>query len=665
MDNEIKNKQRFGLFVVAILWLVVMTSGYYISHKPITLQQVIGPLNAIWSVIAALVWLSLAGGLGHRLFSALELHPLERLALQTTLGIGVWSVIILVWGSLVAISTGWVLGMIFLGGVLLWKDVISWWRTWGALRSMRDGGDSFSKYISLIISFIFLATLIVALGPPLKFDALVYHLTLPQNYLLNGRIAYDPENMFWGMPQVAQLSYLPMIALGGASAAAVYGWLIGLTASIGLLGFVVQRFDVRSAWVALAALFGGFSLAASLSWAYVDWHTILFGLSLLIALEYWVIKSDSKNLLIAGALAGLAIAVKYTAGVVFLGGILFVLAAGNSNKFKSIFIFGIGAVLAVFPWLLKNFLATGNPLYPFGIASGAMSPLRLTLYQSQPVEGNWLDFFLLPFRATFYGVENATIIGRPGYNSSLGPLLLGLAPLSLILNFQKEQWQFVRRIGLFSLVGVLIWGFGSRFSGHLIRTHLYFSLFPAFATLSGAGFAALGKLKVPNVRAERLGGTLVLLVLSLNLIQLGYSVQAKGYLEVIMGERTDRQYLEDNLGWYIIAMDSVKKLSTDERALLMWEPRGYYCAPMCDSDETLDHWLDAIRSNGDPNSVLRAWRQQGYTHLLYYDGGAKFIRESDEQYMQTEWQMLDTMLTTLPEIESFSDVYTLYLLETP
>jgi len=659
------SKQRFLLFMISLLWLTAVIGGYYVSHKPITPQIVLAWLSHGWSLLAALMWLSLAGGLGARLYPASDTPPLTRLALQVAVGLGVWSVIALIWSGLIGINLGWALGMISLGGALLWRDVISWWRNWAALPPFWREAGSLGRGIALGVGLIFLFTLPVALAPPLKFDALVYHLSLPQETLLTGRLVYDPANMFWGMPQAAQMGYLLAMALGGAPAAAALGWLVGLTAVIGLLGFSSTRFGRRAGWVTVAALLGGYSLAASLSWAYVDWHTILFGFSALALLECCLAADDSRTLWLAGIFAGLAIGTKYTAGVVWLGGAVVLATAGKPSRFKLLLIFTLGAALAVFPWLSKNLAATGNPFYPFGYPAGAMTPLRLSLYQQQPIEGGWLDFFLLPLRATFYGVENATLLGRPGYNSSLGPLLLGLAPLALLWRGKAKEWGFVRRVGLFSLVGWIVWGLGGRFYGHLIRTHLYFAIFPALALLAGAGFAALGNLRLPGVRTARLGGALVWLALGFNLVQIGEETLERRAWEVLLGTRTPEQYQIDNLGWYAPAMEAVRDLPEGKRALLLWEPRGFYCAPRCDPDETLDHWMDALRTFGSATAVLDDWRARGYTHLLFYDLGVEFIRASDSRYQLSEWIALDGILADLPAVERFGEGYTLYALESP
>ena len=173
-------------------------------------------------------------------------------------------------------------------GVLFWRDCLSWWRSWNALRTLWQSSDWFGRATGWLILLILGFTLLTALAPPLKFDALVYHLTLPRQYLLVGRMAYLPQNVFWGMPQMAEMLYTWAMSLGGEPAAVVLGWLAGLVTMLGLMGLIADRLGVGPAWAGLAALMCGLTLAIGLAWGYNDWWVILFGLCFLISLFLWV-----------------------------------------------------------------------------------------------------------------------------------------------------------------------------------------------------------------------------------------------------------------------------------------------------------------------------------------------------------------------------------------
>ncbi len=133
------------------------------------------------------------------------------------------------------------------------------------------------------------ATLVVSLAPAVKFDALVYHLALPHGYLAAGRVNYNPQNIFWGMPQVGEMLYLWALALAGDQAASCLGWGAGVLALLGILGYTRSLVGAPAAWVAVASLLAGFTLAAELSWGYVDYFSLLFGFAFLVALQRWLL----------------------------------------------------------------------------------------------------------------------------------------------------------------------------------------------------------------------------------------------------------------------------------------------------------------------------------------------------------------------------------------
>src|SRR5690606_338128 len=95
----------------------------------------------------------------------------------------------------------------------------------------------------------------------------------------------------------------------------------------------------------------------------------------------------------------------------------------------------LAAALALaLPSLLRNLLFTGNPFYPLLLPGGEMDAIRLGFYQGFAAQATWLDALLLPFRATWLGIEGGHIGTAPGYETSLGPLLLLFAVLAWLPN---------------------------------------------------------------------------------------------------------------------------------------------------------------------------------------------------------------------------------------
>lgn len=665
--------KRIAAAVLGLLWFVAILVGYYAGHKPFAPELAAALGLALWRLLAAGLLLTLMGGTGAFLLRRAPvqgLHPLLLAALQAGLGWGVVSL----GGLLLGVSVGlsrpllWALPLIAL--VLLQKDARVWLREIGALLDLWRESGWFERWAGGLASAALLAALAVALAPPTAYDALLYHLAMPDAYLTAGRVEYLPWLVMSGMPQTVEMIYTLAIAWGGLPLATVMGWSIGPLVSLGLLGWLRSRFDARTAWAGLAALLAGSTLLSALAWGYVDWAGMLFGLGCLALLEAWRERGADGLLFWAGIFAGLAFSAKYTAGnLALVGGcvLFWHIWRRRARLIPAALRFGLGFVLPPLPWLVKNAVTTGNPFYPLFFPSGAMTPLRQMVYQSGPAWGDWRDVFFLPLRATLSGIQ-----GFEGYDFSAGPLLLGLGALAWLGYRALDE----RQRGLFETAAAAmlsvwaVWAVSNLRSGYLIQTRMYLTIFPALAVLAGFGFRALSAEtlsagKAGTLRLGRILAGLVLFVLALNALQTGAAALQKGAPQVLLGIKTEGEYLSDNLGWYYPAAQAALELPEGSRVLLLLEARSLYCAPACRPDEILDRWKRAEAEFGtNAESIRAAWLAEGFTHVLVSRAGLEFFRETpDVHHSAAEMARLDAFLSTLPEPRRFGEAYELYPLK--
>jgi hypothetical protein len=211
-----------------------------------------------------------------------------------------------------------------------------------------------------------------------------------------------------------------------------------------------------------------------------------------------------------------------------------------------------------------------------------------------------------------------------------------------------EQKSTLKIATVLVLVGFLVWAVGSRFSGLLIQARLFFGIFPAWGVLVGAGMESAWKLRALNIRFGRVIGALILLMLGFNLFATWTDFIARDPLAYLVRQENEQGYLIRNIGAYASAMETVNDLPSSSSVLMLWEARGFNCWPRCDADEVIDRWYDDILTYQEPQDVLNAWKEKGFTNLLLYQAGADFIRESDSRYGSENWQKLDTLLASLP-----------------
>ncbi|MDX1436192.1 MAG: hypothetical protein R3335_05235 [Anaerolineales bacterium] len=651
-------RARPWLALLPLLWIALIVSLYFVIHKPIDLSQAARLGLACWRLLAGFLLLSLCGGLGAWVYPGDDLPALSKLAVQAALGLGMMGVALLVAGAAGGFHLELLLGGALLLGILLRRPMRRWLLLWKNVPEIARGGG-FEKAAAVLVGFILVVTLARALAPPIKFDALVYHLTLPQTYVRSGGMHYIPWLMFWGMPQTLEMLYTAAMALGGGEAAAVFGWWVGVTAAVGTFAFTRSYLGPRAAWVAIAGIFSGLTLAASLAWGYVEWGSILMGVAFLVTLAQWNETGSRRDLILAGLFAGLATAIKYTSGVLIIAGlgVIILSIVRKTNGHHSLAVYAISALLGVLPWLVKNLLATGNPFYPFFFEAGAMDSTRLELFQGFPVWGNWRTFLALPFEATILGVE-----GAPGFGASIGPLFLGFCILFWIgwKSRPEKNRRVIAMVSVLVLIGVLVWALAGRFSGYLIQTRLYLALIPAIAFLAGAGFDGLDRIKGEKFRPGRVAAFLVLVVLGLNVFNLSVNSLRDGVPAYVAGLKNADSYLFENLGWHHAAVQEVNDLPDESKVLMLWEPRSYYCRPVCQPDEVIDRWLRDFRELEDEQRVVRRWQQQGYSHVLLHRDGMEFVRRDDRRYTAEDWAGLEQAINGLPLIKDIGGSYQLY-----
>lgn len=207
-----------------------------------------------------------------------------------------------------------------------------------------------------------------------------------------------------------------------------------------------------------------------------------------------------------------------------------------------------------------------------------------------------------------------------------------------------------------------------RFSSYLLQTRLFLAIFPGLAYLVAAGYDSISRIVLSRVRFRVLAGLLICLVLGLTALEVGLNTLKMGVTKHIAGFSTYESYVADNLGWHEPAMKALRKLPPGSRVLLLWEPRSLYCLPICEPDEVLDRWLRERYDNPSKqpvlaNEILQKCMLEGYSHLLYYQAGADFVRSNDPHYRPQDWVELESLLKAVPLVENFGDTYLLFRLK--
>ena len=318
---------------------------------------------------------------------------LDQLAISYGLGFLIWSLVTLVLGLIGWLNQGIFAGFLILPiiaeALLIFRDTR---RLRRAESSATDQPPRWLRNVCLAIAALFISrALLGSMLPPMAFDVREYHLGGPKEWFLDGRVHFLPHNVYTSFPFLTEMLSLSAMVLrddwfrGALTGKLLLATFYPLTA---LAIFVLGRRLFGATAGMLAML-----LYATTPWsyriatiAYAEGGLTCYLILALLACARALDKSSNSPkvwIFVTGLFAGAAMACKYTGVVQVVIPLGLALLAGtiinkvrrrnpdepNANtRWRRIITVGMiytaGVVLAVGPWLLKNLIETGNPVYP-------------------------------------------------------------------------------------------------------------------------------------------------------------------------------------------------------------------------------------------------------------------------------------------------------------
>jgi hypothetical protein len=699
MGNAMHTRWRLVTAVFVILWLFGLVAVYFWAHKPFDTAVLAGVGRTLGSLAGWLGLSALAAALGRRLAGDLlaGASPVARLALAVGLGLGLLGLLTLLLGLL-----GW------LRPLAAWLLVAGlavglrreWPRLLRELRALWTHGlwprahGRFQRWLRLYAAAALGLTGLMALTPDTSWDALVYHLTGPRLFIAAGRVAHPIDLPYLGFPQLLEMQFTLGMLLAGDGVAPLlqfgYGLLaLALTATLARAAFGdAASGDAASggdasgdaaAWGAAAILLSVPLLLELMQQAYVDAALLYYvtAVATLLLRELRSAECGVRNAewgvgrsLLLGVTVGLALGVKYTA--VFLPfAVLLVLlwpgrAAGRRARMAQATLVMGAAGLTFLPWLLKNWLTTGNPVYPFLLTDALYwDPWRAWWYG----RGGTGLATTAPWRLLTAPLE-AALLGTTGsdfYDATIGPFALGLLALLPITwrAFNPAEKRAARLLLLLFGAGYALWLAGLAHSALLRQTRLLLPTFGITAVLGGAALARIRPLPKPRLAVDWLARAAFSLALGLLLFGQARDFVRVNPLPVALGLETADAYLQRRLGSYHTAVTAVNHLPPAGQVVFLWEPRSYACRVACRPDALLDRWLHLTRYRGyDADAIADAWRAEGVTHVLLHQRGLDFIVDAGfDPITARDLAILHDLQTRrLEQLAAWDNDYILYAL---
>ncbi len=456
--------------------------------------------------------------------------------------------------------------------------------------------------LAIALAFL-LAHLPDALYPVLQHDDNVYHLHLPRHSLASHALAAPVFGLYGAMPHLIEVLYAFPLALGDFVAGKLLAWSIHFWILAGLGGWLAPRAGRLGAGVAALLYLSGQNVASNFGRAYNEPILGFFLLSGALAfLAWWETRRDGY-LVVVGIACGAACASKYTAWL-FAFVILASAAAGvlrlepsTPRRLRAAALLLLPCAALVFPWIVKNILTTGNPVYPnlYGIFGGPWwSEIQVYHHwKSLRVNGglhkDLATYLMIPLHLV---TDNERFIAATFSGSLMAVFLASL--------FHPASW---RRAGAhvqaMAIGGLLAWTFTIQNGRYLVALVPLIALAAMFLLEGGRTLVAVAALAIGIAVSQR-------------------TLQPVTEFPVLDVFSVSRQELvERNGGWNLLQFLN-QQLPPDAKVLGLWYNRFFFLERPFEADAAYEapSGLAWLRKLDDPEAFARALGARGFTHLV-------------------------------------------------
>jgi 4-amino-4-deoxy-L-arabinose transferase-like glycosyltransferase len=435
-----------------------------------------------------------------------------------------------------------------------------------------------SVSIRLSIGFALLALILTILilcsVPPVSRDALTHHLAVPKIWIEKGLFKELPAIPFSYYPMNLDLLYLVPLYFGNDIFPKYIHFAFALCTAFLVYTYLKPR--IGTSYALLGSLFFlSIPIIVKLSTTvYVDLGLIFFSTASLLGLIKWS-ETDfrPKSLIMSALWCGLALGTKYNGLIVFFLLSCFVpfiylrradddeLRKSVTDQFRALgwgLVFVIISLLVYSPWMVRNTVMTGNPVYPLynrffvkaageGVKTGGLQNISTDEKEKPGKKGPGLkhfalrkmvygeslgQIFLIPLRIFFEGQDD-----NPKYfDGKLTPFLL-ILPLLLLFPDNKKDARRRFEVKVFSLFAVAYLMFvffrvdmRIRWVGPMIPPLVILSMF-GFARLVRMALKQHGNLKAIVLKSVAIGAVAGMLLFNAAYLQALYQKnEPLGYL---------------------------------------------------------------------------------------------------------------------------------------
>jgi len=562
--------------------------------------------------------------IGRFIFRLLSFHCsfslIEETVISVGIGLGVCSYIVLLLGSIGFLSPLILYLLLGLGIALNFPEILSFLKREIKLEEKKEKErvTTFQWVMRVVVVSVFILGFFLALSPPKFYDVLDYHFGVPHQYILQGRIGYLPYTATSNYPLLIQMLYTLALLVKGGIAGKLVNYLIGAFAIFTLYAIGRRFFKPPTPIIGSAILASSPAFIQLLAVPTSDLGFLFYTLLFLLVLLIWWEKGGRSLLILVGILAGLSLGTKYTAVLytLGLGGAMVLIKSTRRDRFHRglihLFIFMVVAIVVFSPWLVRNYIHTGNPIFPAGTSyfggknwSPAHEKQLLNTTRNKVISaGSPLSILLLPFDLTLHPERFGTIGANPGL------VFLIFLPL-LIFLYLRKNW----------ISPLLVLYAGGYFAIWIFSFQQTRFALPAFAALSLVLASQLSA--VMSYHFGRITPFLRLLLIGTMI--LGIPLLLSSHTRVfdpipyIIGLEDEAHYLERAVSSYPAMRYIDEKLPKEGKVLFIGETRSYYLNHpfICVSAYNTHPLSKIVREANGTKEIGEKLKEMGIRYLLF------------------------------------------------
>lgn len=502
------------------------------------------------------------------------------------------------------------------------------------------------------------AIAILSAVPPIDRDSLTHHLFIPKLYLQHGGIYEISDIAFSYYPMNLELLYLIPLLFSNDIIPKYIHFLFALLTALLIYRFLKPRTSTNIALFSSLFLLSTPIVVKLSTTAYVDLGMMFFSTASLLLILHWLESGAKRHLLLAGICCGLAAGTKYN-GIVSIIVLTLLLpifsihrqqrASGSDRKaIAAGCIFLLSAMLAFSPWLIRNFIWTGNPIYPLhdslfnpvpshnthsiseAVLPDSPSPtMNPFVFRRFAYKEPWWQTMLLPLRFFFEGRDD-----DPRYfDGKLNPFLFILPFLAFLhppTNGRvRHERQFLMAFSL--LLFLLI------FFQQVPRIRYIIGVIPPLVLLSACGLHqilstnAAGASSKKYLLGRSLAAACAIAALAYNLQYLSSQFNLIKPLTYITGKVTREQYITSYRPEYPAIQFINQQQQPIKTLAIFLGNRGYYFDnPVSfDLQNNRSTLLELTKRSADGQHMYKTLIARQITHLIIrFDLFEKYVQQN-------------------------------------